>query len=137
MGVFWIISKYLLPTLTCSDVHNQLESDLSSFLGTQSSIIYSQSFSTISSVIPAFAKRGDVIVADRGANFAIQKGVQISRCAVKWYAHNDVADLERVLHAVEREHRRKGGKVGRRFIVTEGVFENDGAMLNLPKVVSG
>ena len=47
-----------------------------------------------------------------------------------------MADLERVLHAVEREHRRKGGKVGRRFIVTEGVFENDGAMLNLPKVVS-
>lgn len=56
----------------------QLEADLARFLGTQSCIIYSQGFSTISSVIPAFSKRGDIIVADRGVNFAIQKGIQVS-----------------------------------------------------------
>lgn len=44
-------------------------------------------------------------------------------------------DLERVLQAVERDNKRKGRKLTRRFMVAEGVFENDGMMLDLPKVV--
>ena len=46
-------------------MHIQLEQDIADFLGTEASIIYSQALSTISSVIPAFCKRGDIIVADR------------------------------------------------------------------------
>jgi serine palmitoyltransferase len=112
-----------------------LEKDLATFIGVKDTIIYSQSFSTISSVIPAFAKRGDVIVADKTVNFAIQKGLQIARCSVKYYEHNDMVDLERVLKGVDREQRRKGGPLKRKFIVTEGVFENDGEVLDLGKVV--
>jgi len=56
-----------------------LEADIARFIGHQSAIIYSQGFSTISSVIPAFSKRGDIIIADRGVSFAIQKGIQVSR----------------------------------------------------------
>ena len=44
-------------------------------------------------------------------------------------------DLERVLQQVERDRKRKGGKLTKKFIVTEGIFENDGMMLDLPKVV--
>ena len=118
-----------------ADVHMQLEADLASFLGTESAIIYSQSFSTISSVIPAFSKRGDIIVADRGVNFAIQKGIQISRSTVRWYDHNDLASLEDVLMSVDREAKKKGWPLTRRMIITEGIFENDGAMTDLPKLV--
>lgn len=117
------------------DVHTQLEKDIANFLGMESAIIYSQSFSTITSVIPAFAKRGDIVIADKSVNFAIQKGLQIARCTVKWYEHNDMADLERQLKAVEKEAKRKGGPLKRRFIVTEGLFENDGVILDLAKVV--
>ncbi|KAL7422651.1 serine palmitoyltransferase component [Cryptotrichosporon argae] len=117
------------------DVHAKFEKDLANFLGTESSIIYSQAFATVSSVIPAFAKRGDIIVADRGVNFAIHKGIQISRSTVRWYAHGDMKDLERVLGSVDRELKRKGGKLTRRFIVTEGVFENDGMLVDLPKII--
>ena len=60
------------------DVHMDLERDIADFLGTESSILYSQGLSTIPCVIPAFAKRGDIIVADRSINFAIQKGLRIS-----------------------------------------------------------
>ena len=116
-------------------MHIQLEQDIADFLGTEAAILYSQSFSTISSVIPAFCKRGDVIVADRGVNFAIQKGLQISRCTVRWYDHNDLNSLEQVLEAVEKERRKKRGPLTRRFIVTEGIFDLDGAMSDLPKLV--
>lgn len=123
----------LTPSL---DVHMQLERDIADFLGTEASILYSQGFSTISSVIPAFCKRGDIIVADRGVNFAIQKGIQISRSTVRWFDHNDLKSLEEVLESVEKERKKRRGPLTRRFIVTEGVFEKDGAMVDLPKLVS-
>ncbi|KAI1792788.1 serine palmitoyltransferase [Ganoderma leucocontextum] len=117
------------------DVHLQFEKDIADFLGTESAILYSQAFSTIGSVIPAFCKRGDVIVADRSVNFAIQKGLQISRCTVRWYDHNDMESLACVLESVDKERRKRKGPLTRRFIVTEGIFDHDGAMSDLPKLV--
>ena len=118
------------------DVHMDLERDIADFLGAEGSILYSQGFSTIPCVISAFAKRGDIIVADRGINFAIQKGLQISRSTVRWFEHNDLRSLEDVLLSVEKERRERRGPLTRRFIVTEGIFEKDGAMVGLPKLVS-
>ncbi|TQB72331.1 serine palmitoyltransferase component [Monascus purpureus] len=115
------------------DIHLKTEADLASFLGVDSSIIYSQAFSTISSVIPAFSKRGDIIVADKGVSFAIRRGIQISRSTVRWYEHNDMEDLERVLAKVTKEQNRK--MLTRRFIITEGLFESYGDMVDLPKLI--
>ena len=109
------------------------EADVASYLGTPACIIYAQAFSTISSVIPAFSKRGDIIVADKGVSFAVRKGIQISRSIVRWYEHNDMEDLERVLAKVTKEQARK--PLTRRFIITEGIFESHGDMVNLPKIV--
>ena len=113
----------------------ELERNIAGFLGTESAILYSQNFSTIPSVIPAFCKRGDVIVADRGVNFAIQKGLHISRSTIRWFDHNDLKSLEEVLQSVEKERKKRKQPLTRRFIVTEGIFENDGSLLDLPKVV--
>lgn len=115
------------------DVHMKTEADVAAFLGTAACIIYAQAFSTISSVIPAFSKRGDIIVADEGVNYAIRKGIQISRSSVRWYKHNDMEDLERVLAKICREQARK--PLTRRFIITEGLFESFGDMVDLPKIV--
>ncbi|KAN0139450.1 Pyridoxal phosphate-dependent transferase [Lactarius tabidus] len=117
------------------DVHLDLERDIADFLGTEASILYSQGFSTIPCVISAFSKRGDIVVADRGINFAIQKGLQISRSTVRWFEHNDLRSLEGVLLSVEKERRKRRGPLTRRFIVTEGIFEKDGAMVDLPKLI--
>jgi serine palmitoyltransferase len=115
------------------DVHMKTEADIASFLGTAACIVYAQAFSTISSVIPAFSKRGDIIVADKECNYAIKKGIQISRSTVRWFEHNDMEDLEKVLKKVTREQR--GKPLTRRFIVTEGLFETVGDALDLPKIV--
>ncbi|ORY15843.1 pyridoxal phosphate-dependent transferase [Clohesyomyces aquaticus] len=115
------------------DVHIKTEGDVAAHLGTPACIIYAQSFSTISSVIPSFCKRGDIIVADSSVNFAIRKGIQISRSTVRWYNHNDMEDLERVLQRVTKEQAKK--PLTRRFIITEGLFENSGDVVNLPKII--
>ncbi len=115
------------------DVHMKIEADIAAFLGTTACIIYAQAFSTVSSVIPAFSKRGDIIVADRAVNYSVRKGLQISRSTVRWYEHNDTEDLQRVLAKVTKEQSKK--PLTRRFIVTEGLFENVGDMVDLPKII--
>lgn len=110
------------------------EADIASYLGVPACIVYAQAFSTISSVIPAFSKRGDVIVADKAVNYSIRKGIQISRSTVRWYEHNDMEDLQRVLENVIKEQGKK--ELTRRFIITEGMFENVGDVVDLPQVVS-
>ncbi len=109
------------------------EADIASYLGTEGCIVYAHSFSTISSVIPSFCKRGDIIVADRGVNYSIRRGLEISRSSVKWYNHGDMEDLEQVLRKVVKEQ--AGKKLTRRFIVTEALFETTGDINNLPKLV--
>ena len=109
------------------------EADIASHLGVTACILYAQAFSTISSVIPAFSKRGDIIVADKSVNYSIRKGLQISRSTVRWYQHNDLEDMERVLAKVTKEQANK--PLVRKFIVTEGLFEDVGDMVDLPKIV--
>lgn len=115
------------------DVHTKAEVNIAAHLGTSACILYAQAFSTISSVIPSFAKRGDIIVADKAVNYVTRKGIQISRSTVRWYEHNDYKDLENVLQQITREQ--QGRPLTRRFIITEGLFENTGDIANLPAIV--
>lgn len=115
------------------DVHMKTEADIAAFLGTPACIVYAQALSTILSVIPAFSKRGDIIVADKAVNYGIRKGIEISRSTVRWFEHNDLDDLERVLRKVVKEQ--AGRPLTRRFIITEGLFENVGDMADLPRLV--
>ncbi len=116
------------------DVHMKTEADIASYLGTEGCIVYAQAFSTISSVIPAFCKRGDVIITDKAANYSIRKGLEISRSTIRWFNHGDMQDLENQMKKVVQEQA-KQKKLTRRFIVTEGLFETMGDCTDLPKLV--
>ncbi|KAI9684063.1 MAG: serine palmitoyltransferase component [Bathelium mastoideum] len=115
------------------DVHMKVQADIASHLGVPACVLYAQAMATIMAVIPAFSKRGDIIVADKAVNFAIRKGLYISRSTVRWYEHNDVQDLERVLRKITEEQANK--PLTRKFILTEGIFENTGDIPDLPKIV--
>lgn len=110
------------------------EADVAAHLGVPAVIIHAQAFSTASSVIPAFSKRGDIIVADRAVNYTLRKGIQLSRSTVFWYDHNDMEDLEDVLAQVVKTFAKK--PLTRRFIITEALSENVGDLSDLPKLVS-
>lgn len=45
--------------------------------------------------------------SDKGVSFAIQKGLVASRSRIMWFEHNDMEDLERLLH----EQKEKDDKV--------------------------
>jgi 7-keto-8-aminopelargonate synthetase-like enzyme len=77
----------------------------------------------------------EAYVSDKAVNFAIQKGLQISRSTVRWYEHNDMDDLERVLEEIRVEQLRSRKPLTRRFIVAEGLSENFGDIVDLPRIV--
>ncbi|KAG5360912.1 Serine palmitoyltransferase 1 [Yarrowia sp. B02] len=115
------------------DIHVKCEKDLARFCNAESAILYAQAFNTMSSVIPSFMKRGDIVIADDRVGTSTQKGLQVSRVTLRWYKHNDMADLERVLAKTNHEFRK--APLTKRFIVTEGLFENTGDLCSLPEIV--
>uniref|UniRef100_A0A915CNX1 Serine palmitoyltransferase 1 n=1 Tax=Ditylenchus dipsaci TaxID=166011 RepID=A0A915CNX1_9BILA len=116
------------------DVHLDLEKELAEYLGCEEAVLYSYGFATIASAIPAYAKRGDIIYADKGVNFAIQKGMQASRSKVEWFEHNDLSDLERLLKAQAEKDKKDPKKAAtiRRFIVVEGLYSKTANLCPLP-----
>ncbi|PSN57428.1 Serine palmitoyltransferase 1 [Blattella germanica] len=119
------------------DVHLVLEERLAQFMKMEEAVVYSYGFSTIASAIPAYAKKGDVIFVDECVNFAIQKGLDASRSKIKFFKHNDMEDLERLLieQAELDKKNPKKAQVTRRFLVVEGIYMNTGHICPLPKLV--
>lgn len=120
------------------DVHLELEERLAKFMDLEEAVVYAYGFSTISSAIPAYAKRGDVIFVDEEVNFAIQKGLDASRSEIKYFKHNDMEDLEALLlkqAQLDSKNKKKAAKT-RRFLVIEGIYMKTGRVCNLPELVS-
>uniref|UniRef100_A0A6Q2YCM3 Serine palmitoyltransferase 1 n=1 Tax=Esox lucius TaxID=8010 RepID=A0A6Q2YCM3_ESOLU len=119
------------------DVHLELEDRLAKFMRTEEAIIYSYGFATIASAIPAYSKRGDIVFVDEAACFSIQKGLQASRSFIKYFKHNDMEDLERLLKEQEIEDQKnpRKARVTRRFVVVEGLYINTADVCPLPALV--
>lgn len=119
------------------DVHLNLEKKIAEYLRTEEAILYSYGFSTMSSAIPAYSKRTDVIFCDKGVSFAIQKGIVASRSRVYWFEHNDMVDLERKMKEQEEKDKKnpKKAAVTRRFLVIEGLYINTGDIAPLPEII--
>jgi serine palmitoyltransferase len=79
------------------DVHLSLEKEIAKFTHREDSVTYSFGFAAISSAIPAYSKRNDIVFCDEGVSFAIQKGLTGSRSKICFFKHNDMNDLERLL----------------------------------------
>lgn len=118
--------------------HLELEERLAAFMGADESITYSDAVAAIASAIPAFAKRGDVLLVDAGVNHAVQTGARLSRSKVTLFKHNDMADLRTQLAAVAAADRTKRDTSleQRRFIVVEGLYANYGDLCPLKQVVA-
>lgn len=88
-------------------------------------------------MILAYAKRNDLLFVDEGVHFAIQKGVEASRSHVKWFRHNDIAHLEKLLaeqEVLDKKNPKKASTI-RRFLIIEGIYVNFGDICPLQRMV--
>ncbi|XP_047055345.1 long chain base biosynthesis protein 1a-like [Lolium rigidum] len=116
-----------------TDVHLDCEAKIANFLGTPDSVLYSYGISTIFSVIPAFCKKGDIIVADEGVHWAVQNGLDLSRSTVVYFKHNDMASLASTLEKLTRGN--KGIEKIRCYIVVESIYQNSGQIAPLDEII--
>lgn len=117
------------------DVHLDLEKLIAKFYGCESGIIYSFDVATISSVIPAFCKRGDIVIYDQEVSFPVQQGINLTRSVAKPFPHNDMIELQKLLESVVRSDKKKEPQ-NRRFIVVEGLYGSSGHLCPLRNIVA-
>ena len=108
------------------DVHKQLESKLSEFLGTEDTILYSSCFDANGGLFETLLGAEDAIISDELNHASIIDGVRLCKAQRFRYKNNDMADLEAQLKA--------SSNARFRLIVTDGVFSMDGYFANLSSV---
>ena len=99
-----------------SAAHHALEEELAEFTGRDRVLLFSTGYMANIGAISALVGRGDAVFEDRLNHASLLDGGLLSGARFKRYAHADVADLNAKLKKA----------VGRKLIVSDGVFSMDG-----------
>jgi len=108
------------------DLHKKLEHEVSEFLGTEDTILYTSCFDANGGLFETLMGPEDAIISDALNHASIIDGVRLSKAQRFRYANNDMADLERCL--------KEAGSARSRIVATDGVFSMDGFVANLPGI---
>ncbi len=108
------------------DIHKELEGRISTFLGTEDTILYAAAFDANGGVFEPLFGQEDAIISDALNHASIIDGVRLCKAVRYRYEHNDMADLESQLQAAQAQRNR--------VIVTDGVFSMDGTIARLDKI---
>ena len=113
--------------------HVKLEEEIKRFYNTNEAIIISYGHNIMSSVIPVFAKPGNIILVDEYCNYPIQLGCRLGKAKVIKYKHNNINDLEQKLNEAKNLINSSYSLI---TIVTEGVFQHDYSLAPLKEIVN-
>ena len=108
------------------DIHKTLEQDISAFLETEDTILYTSCFDANAGLFETILGPEDAIISDQLNHASIIDGIRLCKAQRHRYAHDDMEDLERILKETQ------GAKI--RMIATDGVFSMDGDIANLQAI---
>ena len=110
------------------DIHKQLESELSDFLGMEDTILYPSCFDANGGLFETLLGPEDAVISDELNHASIIDGIRLSKAKRFRYKNNDMEDLEAQLKAADQ--------AGARFklVTTDGVFSMDGYIAQLDKI---
>jgi glycine C-acetyltransferase len=114
------------------DLHLELEAEVSRFLGTEDTILFSSCFDANGGVFESLFGAEDAIISDALNHASIIDGIRLSKAARFRYANQDMADLETQLRAAAALNDGVGAR--RTIIVTDGVFSMDGYLAPLAAI---
>ena len=107
-------------------VHRELEERLSSFLGTEDTVLYSSCFDANGGLFEALLGADDAVISDALNHASIIDGIRLCKAVRHRYAHSDMDELEARLEEAS------GARY--RLIATDGVFSMDGHFANLTAI---
>lgn len=117
-------SRFLNGTL---ELHEELEDQLASFLGTEAAVIFPTGYQANLGVVSALTARDDLVVIDKLDHASIYDGCRLSYATVQRFRHNDCDDLARILET----HRDSPT-----LIVVDGVYSMHGDIADLPGIIA-
>jgi glycine C-acetyltransferase len=107
-------------------VHIELEKKLSSFLGTESTILYSSCFDANGGLFETVLGPEDAVISDALNHASIIDGIRLCKAKRLRYQNNN-------MHALE-ERLKEAQDARFRLIATDGAFSMDGIIANLPAI---
>lgn len=110
------------------DIHKQLEARISSFLGTDDTILYSSCFDANGGLFETILTEDDAVISDELNHASIIDGVRLCKAKRYRYKNNNMEELEERL----KEADAAGARI--KLIATDGVFSMDGIICNLKGV---
>ena len=107
-------------------LHTELEANLSAFLGTDATILYSSCFDANGGVFETLFDEQDAVISDELNHASLIDGIRLSKAQRMRYKNADMADLKSQLMLAAGARRR--------VIVTDGVFSMDGSFAPLDQI---
>ncbi|MGD1846904.1 MAG: aminotransferase class I/II-fold pyridoxal phosphate-dependent enzyme, partial [Salibacteraceae bacterium] len=102
-----------------SSYHEQLESELSAFVGKEDTVLLNYGYQGCASAIDALLDRNDVAVYDSESHACIIDGVRMHHGKRFVFKHNDIDSLKVQLERATRMVEKTNGGI---LVITEGVF---------------
>jgi glycine C-acetyltransferase len=109
-------------------IHKELEARISSFLGTEDTILYPSCFDANGGLFETILGEDDAVISDALNHASIIDGIRLCKSRRFRYQNDDMDDLE--------ENLRKAAGCEQKLIVTDGVFSMDGTIANLRDICS-
>jgi glycine C-acetyltransferase/8-amino-7-oxononanoate synthase len=107
--------------------HEELESTLARFKGTESALTFGAGYLANIGLIPALVDTGGLILADRLCHASLIDGCRLSGADFRVFHHRDLDHLESLLS------KRRAPRETQ--IVTDGVFSMDGDLAPIPELI--
>lgn len=99
--------------------HEQLESELASFMGKEDAFLLNFGYQGCQSAIEALVSRNDVIVYDSECHACMIDGIRLHHGKRFVFQHNDIESFEKQLKHAKKLTEQTGGGI---LVLTEGVF---------------
>src|SRR6202020_2393175 len=117
-------SRFLNGTI---DLHIELEAELTDWVGTNAALVFTTGHQANLGALGTILGPSDTVVADRGDHSSIMDGCLLSRAKMRFFKHNRLDSLERMLEKAAAD----GGGI---LVVVDGVFSTEGDVAPLSEI---
>src|SRR6184192_3504826 len=109
------------------DIHKELETALTKFLGTEETILYPSCFDANGGLFETLLSDKDAVISDELNHASIIDGIRLCKAQRFRYKHNDMGDLEAKL--------KEASNARFKLVATDGCFSMDGTIADLKSIV--
>ncbi len=137
LGAYWDIEpeRYLHGNPSSrlmtgnSPEYTLLEDELAALFPDKQALVLSSGYMANIGIVSGLAQAGDLILADKLVHASLIDGLRLSAADFKRFAHNDIAQLERLLQ-------RHASHQGQIWVLVESIYSMDGDIAPLREIAA-